>query len=235
MKYGRVEVEAKMPKGDWIFAGIKLLPVSNTYGDWPTSGEIDIVETRGNTNYTDKRGKNRGINSMSSSLHYGPSKQYDGEAKARADKFLTSETFADRFHKFAVEWNEQDIRFEVDGEEILKVHPSERGFWRIGEFNKTYGLTNPWQQTCGGSKMAPFDQEFYLVLDVGVGGYPHFKDEWLNYPYPKPWQDRSDYATRDFWSAKEVWYPTWNQNRDGDGDEETAMKISYVKVWKMKP
>lgn len=45
--YGRVEVEAKMPKGDWIWPAIWLLPTDNAYGDWPASGEIDLLESKG--------------------------------------------------------------------------------------------------------------------------------------------------------------------------------------------
>ena len=37
-----------MPVGDWIWPGIWLRPIHNEYGIWPASGEIDIVESRGN-------------------------------------------------------------------------------------------------------------------------------------------------------------------------------------------
>ena len=46
--YGRVEARAKMPAGDWIWPAIWMMPVREVYGNWPTSGEIDIVESRGN-------------------------------------------------------------------------------------------------------------------------------------------------------------------------------------------
>lgn len=42
MRYGRVEVEARLPKGDWIWPRIYMLPVNDTYGFWPMSGEIDV-------------------------------------------------------------------------------------------------------------------------------------------------------------------------------------------------
>merc|ERR1712072_625154 len=51
IKYGRVEVEAKLPAGDWLWPAIWMMPVNNTYGPWPASGEIDLMESRGN-NYT---------------------------------------------------------------------------------------------------------------------------------------------------------------------------------------
>lgn len=39
-KYGRVEVSARLPIGDWIWPAIWLLPRYNIYGQWPASGEI---------------------------------------------------------------------------------------------------------------------------------------------------------------------------------------------------
>ena len=47
--YGRVEVRAKLPKGDWIWPAIWMLPTDQVYGSWPASGEIDIMESRGNS------------------------------------------------------------------------------------------------------------------------------------------------------------------------------------------
>jgi len=47
-KYGRVEVKAKTPVGDWLWPAIWLLPKDQEYGQWPASGEIDIFESRGN-------------------------------------------------------------------------------------------------------------------------------------------------------------------------------------------
>lgn len=40
IQYGRVEVVAKMPEGDWLWPAIWMLPVRNTYGPWPMSGEV---------------------------------------------------------------------------------------------------------------------------------------------------------------------------------------------------
>lgn len=48
IKYGRVEVTATFPSGDWLWPAIWMLPVNDTYGPWPKSGEIDIAESRGN-------------------------------------------------------------------------------------------------------------------------------------------------------------------------------------------
>ncbi len=48
IRYGRVEISAKLPRGDWLWPALWMLPVNDTYGAWPASGEIDIMEARGN-------------------------------------------------------------------------------------------------------------------------------------------------------------------------------------------
>ena len=47
-KFGRMEVRARLPRGDWLWPAIWLLPQNSVYGGWPTSGEIDLMESRGN-------------------------------------------------------------------------------------------------------------------------------------------------------------------------------------------
>ena len=42
--YGRIEVRAKVPSGRGTWPAIWMLPTGKTYGAWPNSGEIDIME-----------------------------------------------------------------------------------------------------------------------------------------------------------------------------------------------
>ena len=44
--YGRVEVEAKLPRGDWLWPAIWLLPNDQAYGLWPASGEVRVHAVR---------------------------------------------------------------------------------------------------------------------------------------------------------------------------------------------
>ncbi|ESO82445.1 hypothetical protein LOTGIDRAFT_170077, partial [Lottia gigantea] len=134
-------------------------------------------------------------------------------------------TFADDYHRYSVEWTEDYIKCFVDDEMTLNVEPDEGGFWKFGEFEKN-NMVNPWRYA---SKMAPFDQEFYIILNLAVGGMNYFDDSNIG-PRPKPWTGADKTA---FWRAKEEWYPTWNPF-ENDG-EDAALKINYVKVWKLKP
>lgn len=68
IRYGKVEITARMPTGDWIWPAVWMMPVHNAYGPWPASGEIDIFEGKGNPSR--KRGD--GLSARgSSTLHYG--------------------------------------------------------------------------------------------------------------------------------------------------------------------
>jgi len=231
LKYGKVEVEAKMPAGDWIWPAIWLLPKNEEYGIWPASGEIDIVEARGNADLRDPSGKRLGVDSMGSTLHWGPYWPVNGWEKTHVTKTAEDGTFASDFHKYAVEWDEEHISFFLDDEEILTVDPEQEGhdgFWSFGEFeDKVPGSTNPWVGSS--SKMAPFDKEFYIILNVAVGGTNgFFGDDWINGAGAKPWRNTSPTAFLEFWNGRNQWLPTWKEG-------ETAMVVNYVKVWKMKP
>lgn len=48
----------------------------------------------------------------------------------------------------------------------------EEGFWTKGNFEERYpGVENPWK---GADASAPYDQKFYVVMNVAVGGVSGF-------------------------------------------------------------
>ncbi|CAG5117643.1 unnamed protein product [Candidula unifasciata] len=104
-------------------------------------------------------------------------------------------------------------RTYVDNQRILYVDPGSGGFWKYGGFSGG----NIW----GSSKMAPFDQNFYLILNVAVGGTSGFFPDDVNYGVKKPWKNNSPRAAEDFWNAHSQWLPTWQ------GDN-VALLIDYV-------
>jgi beta-glucanase (GH16 family) len=48
-KYGRFEFRAKFPGGQGYWPALWLMPEHSAYGRWPASGEIDVMENRGNS------------------------------------------------------------------------------------------------------------------------------------------------------------------------------------------
>lgn len=99
IKFGRVEVTAKLPAGDWLWPAIWMLPTDSVYGEWPRSGEIDIMESRGN-NYTYTQGGN---NIVSSTLHFGPNAANDGWWRNNVKRAALHTTYSAGYHTFGVE------------------------------------------------------------------------------------------------------------------------------------
>ncbi|MEO1616155.1 MAG: glycoside hydrolase family 16 protein [Planctomycetota bacterium] len=102
-KYGKIEVRAKLPKGDGMWPAIWMLPTDNKYGSWASSGEIDIMEMKGSI-----------PNEVLGTLHYGgqwPKNKYSGDSYK-----LQKGDFSEDFHTFSVVWTEGRIDWYVDGE-----------------------------------------------------------------------------------------------------------------------
>ncbi|KAJ9076330.1 3-glucan binding protein [Entomophthora muscae] len=166
-KYGRVEIEAKMPRGDWIWPAIWLMPKHHAYGGWPASGEIDIVESRGNLDNC----HGDGVSTVSSALHWGT--HWSKSMYNLTSGKITSDgtDFSRKFTKFTLEWTQERIRTLADGKVIMDVHFDEPLFKR-GKYSKTE--FNPWANSEKSRNNAPFDEEFYLILNVAVGGVNGF-------------------------------------------------------------
>lgn len=179
-KYGTVEVRAKAPAGDWLWPSIWMLPKDKVYGQGITSGEIDLMESRGNRKLFDGE-MNVGAEQVRSTLHFGPHWENNGVHQATYTKNL-SPGFNEDFHNFNLTWSPEKIEFSIDNEVIGSVYAGE-GFWRRGEFESS-GHFNPWMNS---TAMAPFDQEFYLIINLAVGGMDFFSDHFVNENYSKPW------------------------------------------------
>ncbi|MCM2371584.1 glycoside hydrolase family 16 protein [Aporhodopirellula aestuarii] len=102
-KYGRIEIRAQLPSGAGLWPAIWMLPTEDRYGGWAASGEIDIMEMRGQE-----------PNIVLGTLHYGatwPNNKFSG------DQFTLPEgSFADDFHVFTVDWREGEIQWLIDGQ-----------------------------------------------------------------------------------------------------------------------
>lgn len=225
-KYGKVEINAKMPSGDWLLPSIKFLPKSNAYGLWPTSGEIDLVESRGNRELI-RNGINIGSDQITSTLHFGPYPKADAWQLTSYPRNANEKGkgFNSAFHRYQMEWSSEKITFSVDDIETATVK-AKSGFWEKGDFETLLpGTYNPW----AGSKMAPFDQEFYFSINLAVGGFDFFPDDAVNAAGDKPWTNSSAHPMTDFWHGRNAWLPTWriNENRT----KEASLLIDYIRVW----
>jgi beta-glucanase (GH16 family) len=151
-QYGRFEVRAKVPHGKGMWPALWLLPQDDAYGPWAASGEIDIMEIVGER-----------PNEYLGTIHFG-STFPKRELVTHVHKFAGGSTVGE-FHIYAVEWEPGEIRWLVDG-----VLWAKQTFWWScsrqrdgkGGVARSAADLNPWP--------APFDQPFYLVMNVAVGG-----------------------------------------------------------------
>jgi len=218
IKYGRIEVVARIPSGDWLWPAIWMLPVDKVYGEWPRSGEIDIAESRGN-DYNYKLG---GDNIVSSTVHWGPNPSHDAWWRTHVKRHALHTSFSSAFHVFGLEWTDKYMFTYIDNRlnQVMYVKFGEP-FWQRGQFpladSNGTKFDDPWINS--GRSWSPFDQDFYLVLSLGVGGTNGwFQDGEDN----KPWVDNSPKAKLDFWKARDKWWPTWQ--------DKGEMIVKSVKV-----
>lgn len=144
--YGRFEFRAKFPAGQGLWSALWLLPAEEKYGGWAASGEIDVVEIKGQE-----------PSKISGSLHFGD--RWPGNQSVTENYDLPNGGLATDFHVYRVEWTATEIRWYVDD-----VLFQTRSKW------STNG------PAAGGGKdpkapfPAPFDQPFFILMNLAVGG-----------------------------------------------------------------
>ncbi len=143
--YGRVEARIKLPFGQGIWPAFWMLGGDFETLGWPDTGELDIMEYIG-----------REPNTIYGTVH-GPG--YSG-ANGIGSSVRSDTPYADDFHVYAVDWDEDAIRWYVDGELFHMLTPADvRG--------------NRWV----------FDHDFFILLNLAVGGnWPGYPDETTQFP-----------------------------------------------------
>jgi beta-glucanase (GH16 family) len=160
--FGRFEIRAKLPAGQGTWPAIWMLPTNSPYGTWASSGEIDIMEAVNLKAPTDEAGAaaNTPEARVYGTLHYGrswPGNKQSGEPH----KLPGGANPADDFHTYALEWEEGEIRWYVDG-----VHyATQRSSGWYSQYNLGGVLTDA-------PEGAPFDKttKFHMLLNLAVGG-----------------------------------------------------------------
>lgn len=138
-KYGRIQVRAKLPKGRGLWPAIWMMPTDSTYGGWPHSGEIDIMEYVGYQ-----------PSIVHSALH---TSAYNGMQGNNHHSSLEYPTLEDTFKVFELIWEPGQITTYIDGLEIFK-----------------YIYTPQFNQAHHAHEVFPFTEQFYLIMNVAVGG-----------------------------------------------------------------
>jgi beta-glucanase (GH16 family) len=150
--YGRVAVRAKVPWGKGLWPAIWMLPVEDKYGGWAASGEIDLMEIVGEV-----------PTEVLNSLHFGSSFPHRSLVTTTY-KLPEASTVAD-WHTYAVEWDPGELRFYVDEVQTCTY----KHWWSCSKLEGGRGV----EATHAGDLNlwpAPFDQAFYLLMNIAVGG-----------------------------------------------------------------
>ncbi len=124
-KYGRLEVRAKMPKGRGVWPAIWMLPTDWKYGDWPTSGEIDIMEFVGYL-----------PDSVFGTVHTGA---YNHRIGTHKGKNTFRNDLSDAFHVYTMEWNENEIKLFID-QELYFIFKNEKKGYQEWPFDQRFHL-----------------------------------------------------------------------------------------------
>ena len=183
-KYGYIEARIKMPKNKSTWPGFWMSPNNSPYGPgWPDWGEIDIVEAKGSDHQfaaSDAHWRDKNTPTGQTGSHR------NRQGVIPSSKFGTNDTT--EWHTYGVKWTEGKLEYFIDGE----LHHT------ITEFKNSNST---------GSPNGPFDQDFFLRLNLAIGG---------NY-IDTPWDD----PTSSVGAA------------NGEGFPAT-MSIDYVRVYEMR-
>ena len=132
-QYGRVEARVRFPEGRGTWSAVWLMPAESRYGDWPASGEIDLVEQVGYD-----------AECIVGTVHTTRHSHLDGTQKSGN---VRSADVTRDFHRYAIEWEADEIRFYFDEQ-----------------------LYFTYENDGTGPESWPFDQPFYVIVNLAVGG-----------------------------------------------------------------
>lgn len=143
--YGRIEARIKIPICQGLWPAFWMIGDDLATRGWPECGEIDIMEAIG-----------RKSHAVRGTIH-GPG--YFRDDSIGADFILNGNKLVDEFHVYAVEWEQDEIRWYTDEKCYSTLTPSD--------------VPGKWV----------FDHPFYILLNLAVGGHwPGNPDMTTNFP-----------------------------------------------------
>ncbi len=131
---GRIEINAKLPEGVGTWPAIWMLSTGNKYGDWPRSGEIDIMEHVGFD-----------MDNVHGSFHSGTYNWRGSGGQKTAT--IIAENASKNYYTYTLDWTPTQMDLYVDDHLFITYHNEGLGH-------------GSW----------PFDETFYLILNIAIGG-----------------------------------------------------------------
>jgi beta-glucanase (GH16 family) len=167
--YGRFEVRARIPVGSGSWPAIWTLGVSKP---WPMNGEIDIMEFY----------RIRGVPHILANACWAsePNRGLWSTGAIPFTHFTDRDPqWADKFHTWRMDWDEDYLRLYLDDELLNEVPISEaacqapptKGFERLGKAGEY-----------SEALYAAFHQPHYLLLNLAIGGDNGGRPDPKDYP-----------------------------------------------------
>jgi beta-glucanase (GH16 family) len=143
-QYGRFEARIKLPFGKGLWPAFWMLGDNFKDVGWPNSGEIDILEY----------GKTP--DRIYSTIHVPG---HSGGQGIGSSLVVPVDSLRDEFHTYAIEWEQDEIRWYFDDQQFFKLTSAD--------------VPDAWI----------FDQPFFIILNVAVGGtFPGYPDSKTVFP-----------------------------------------------------
>lgn len=123
--YGRVEARLQVPSGRGTWPAFWMLPTDRVYGDWPKSGEIDIMEHVGYD-----------PNNFHFSTHCEAYYFKQGNQKTASLKVPTGTS---DLHLYRVDWTPYSIKGFIDDVQIFEFD-NQNGGYKVWPFDKRFHI-----------------------------------------------------------------------------------------------
>src|SRR5215216_5230387 len=144
-QYGRIEARLKLPYGQGIWPAFWMLGENMPQKGWPAAGEIDILEYVG-----------REPDHIYATVH---APGYSGGNGVGSSLVVPADALKNDFHIYAIEWQENEIRWYFDDQEYFKVTAED--------------VPDKWI----------FDHPFFIIMNLAVGGrWPGYPDKTTAFP-----------------------------------------------------
>lgn len=133
-RYGRIEARIRLPSGSGLWPAFWMLGSNIDNVGWPRCGELDIMEHINTENKI-----------------YGTAHWYENGHKSNSKAINNIDVT--QYHKYAIEWNKNEIRWYVDG----------NMYHEMSIANNVDGTEE-------------LHHKFFILLNMAVGGeWPGFK------------------------------------------------------------
>ncbi|XP_054015580.1 beta-1,3-glucan-binding protein 2-like [Hylaeus anthracinus] len=183
--YGKVEIRAKLPRGDWIYPLISLESTEPRSEDKKFYCDILVAHSVGNptlTTHNDEDISGRvllgGAFAINLDQHLLQDNRMDLPMKT------SSSLWSDDYHVYELEWKSGSVSVKVDGEQY-------------------------------GQQQVTYDVPVYLNMGLAVGGHILFPDNSTSGNYDKPWRNVASKALYNFYIKKDKWLESWTGSDTG--------------------